>query len=135
MKTKIIYGQKVRELRDARGWTQEHLAEVSGTTHRTIQRLESNETRGQESLMAVADALEVSVKDLQSVVYLPERRIAAAERLTTHREFIAFQQRYVSDAMSYPVVDERGMTVEGAPVQFPRGAIAYSNRDGLWKCE
>ena len=56
MKTEIRYGKRIKEARFARGWTQEHLAEIADITPRTVARIEKEEVRGSESLMAIAAA-------------------------------------------------------------------------------
>ncbi|MGL5823419.1 MAG: helix-turn-helix domain-containing protein [Nocardioides sp.] len=55
---------RIKELRTARGWNQERLAEVSGVAVRTIQRLEAGNEASLETLALVAGALEVPVRDL-----------------------------------------------------------------------
>lgn len=54
-----------RLLREARGWTQEHLAEASGLSVRTIQRIEAGEPPAQETLLALAATFDLSVVDLE----------------------------------------------------------------------
>ncbi|TNC47365.1 helix-turn-helix domain-containing protein [Mumia zhuanghuii] len=55
---------RIKDLRTARGWSQERLAEVSGVAVRTIQRLEAGNDASLETLSMVANALEVPVRDL-----------------------------------------------------------------------
>jgi transcriptional regulator with XRE-family HTH domain len=55
---------KVRQLRLDRSWSQEHLAEASGLSLRTIQRVESEGTASLETRMAIASALEVPAVSL-----------------------------------------------------------------------
>ncbi len=55
---------RIGELRKARGWTQERLADESGVAVRTIQRFESGQDASLDTISLVANALEVSVKDL-----------------------------------------------------------------------
>jgi transcriptional regulator with XRE-family HTH domain len=57
-------GAKVRRLRDGRGWSQEHLAEVAGIGLRTVQRIENGEKAARESVMALAAAFDVEVMAL-----------------------------------------------------------------------
>ena len=65
MKREVTFGRKVRELREERAWTQEHLAEVAGIESvRTVQRVERSETQGAETLKAIAAAFDVTVQDL-----------------------------------------------------------------------
>ena len=56
---------RVRNLRLARGWSQAQLAERSGLSIRTVQRIENGAIPGLESLRALASVLEVDVSDLQ----------------------------------------------------------------------
>lgn len=51
----------VREQRLRRGWSQEHLAELSGLSVRTIQRIENGQTPGLASTTALATALGIDV--------------------------------------------------------------------------
>jgi transcriptional regulator with XRE-family HTH domain len=74
MKTEIRYGKRIKEARLARGWTQEHLAEIADITPRTVARIEKEEVRGSESLMAIAAAFEVELRELATVVRIPEAK-------------------------------------------------------------
>lgn len=55
---------RIRQLRVARGWSQERLAEESGVAVRTIQRLDAGNDASLETLSLVAKALDVPVRDL-----------------------------------------------------------------------
>ena len=55
----------VRKIRLQRGWSQEQLAELSGLSVRTIQRIERGQSAGLESLKSLAAVFEVQVTDLQ----------------------------------------------------------------------
>lgn len=57
---------KIKSLRAERGWSQEHLGEVTGLSSRTIQRLENDGSGSAESLMAIASAFSISPGELQS---------------------------------------------------------------------
>lgn len=50
--------------RERRAWSQDHLAEVSGISLRTIQRVEATGKTSKETLMALSVALNISVQDL-----------------------------------------------------------------------
>src|SRR5258706_16235885 len=54
----------IREEREKRNPTQEHLAQLADLSPRTIQRLECDGTHSKETLMAVAEAFEVDCKEL-----------------------------------------------------------------------
>ena len=72
MKTEIRYGKRIKEARLVRGWTQEHLAEIADITPRTVARIEKEEVRGSESLMAIAAAFEVELRELATIVRIAE---------------------------------------------------------------
>ncbi|MFC2401231.1 MAG: helix-turn-helix domain-containing protein [Streptococcus sobrinus] len=54
----------VANLRKQKGWTQERLAEKAGLSVRTIQRIERGDDSSLETLGLVANALDVSIKEL-----------------------------------------------------------------------
>ncbi len=56
---------RVREFRLARGWSQAQLAELSGLSVRTVQRIESGANPGLESMKNLAHVLGIDVADLQ----------------------------------------------------------------------
>jgi len=68
------YGKRVREERKRRGWTQEHLATVAGIAPRTVARIEKDEVQGLESLMAIAGAFGVEIKDMSQTVQIAESK-------------------------------------------------------------
>ncbi|EPL6453742.1 MULTISPECIES: helix-turn-helix domain-containing protein [Providencia] len=57
---------KVKQLRLARAWSQEQLAQLSSLSTRTIQRIENNEVPSLETLSALASVFNVSVSELTS---------------------------------------------------------------------
>ncbi|MBO9712745.1 helix-turn-helix transcriptional regulator [Sphingomonas sp.] len=57
-------GERVKALREAKAWTQEHLAEAAGVSVRTVQRLEAGKGFASETALAVAAALDVDVREL-----------------------------------------------------------------------
>lgn len=59
-----VNSTRLRELRLARHWSQDQLADLSGLNLRTIQRLESGAKISTESLRALAAVLEVPVETL-----------------------------------------------------------------------
>jgi transcriptional regulator with XRE-family HTH domain len=58
----------VRKLREAKSWTQEHLASAAGVSLRTIQRIESEGSASAESRLAIAAALGVPVENIHLAV-------------------------------------------------------------------
>jgi transcriptional regulator with XRE-family HTH domain len=55
----------IRTLRKERGWSQEQLAEISGVSSRTIQRIERGGNAGLESLKCLAAVFETPITELQ----------------------------------------------------------------------
>ena len=58
-------GMTIRELRLLRGWSQDQLAERSGLSVRTVQRLEQGRPPGLATAQALARALDVGVDDVR----------------------------------------------------------------------
>lgn len=63
---------QIRMLREARGWSQEQLATISGLSPRTIQRMETDGRASGESRMAVASALGVEPMQLATATTVSE---------------------------------------------------------------
>ena len=53
-----------QKLRLQRGWSQQQLSEISGTSLRTIQRIEAGATPSLETLKSLAAVFEVSIEEL-----------------------------------------------------------------------
>ncbi len=100
MKTEYRYGPKIQRFRLQRGWTQEHLSDVSGVSCRTVQRLERDATQGLEALMAVASALETSVDELQTAYWVAERKPLRSLRIERPEDFVEAIER-ASHSFSY----------------------------------
>lgn len=56
---------KIRAAREARGWSQDHLAQVAGLGVRTVQRVESDGSASKETLLCLSAALQLALEDLQ----------------------------------------------------------------------
>ena len=67
----------IREARTARGWSQEELAERTGVSARTIQRIENGSRPSTTTARLLADALERRRRGLSSATSAGERRDAA----------------------------------------------------------
>lgn len=68
----------LKNLRDARAWSQEHLASVAGLSVRTVQRIEAEGSASAESRLALAAALDVAPSDLCPAT--PASTVAAVVR-------------------------------------------------------
>jgi len=56
----------VRKLRLKKGWSQEQLAQLSGISVRTIQRIERGQNVGLESMKSLAAVFEIDIADLSA---------------------------------------------------------------------
>ena len=75
-----IDGHWIRQHREQRAWSQEHLAQVSGLGLRTIQRIESTGIGSAESALALASVFGTTVKDFASPPK-PKRRLSDMRKL------------------------------------------------------
>jgi transcriptional regulator with XRE-family HTH domain len=56
--------QKLKKLRESKAWSQSHLADVSGISLRTIQRIEKSGIASQESAQSICSAYDILVTDI-----------------------------------------------------------------------
>ena len=61
----------IQKLRLEKGWSQEHLAQVSGLSVRTVQRIERGQKPGLESLKCLAAVFETDVANLMQEHNMP----------------------------------------------------------------
>jgi DNA-binding XRE family transcriptional regulator len=54
----------IKQLREAKAWSQDHLAQVAGLSLRTIQRTEADGTASSETKMSIASAFGVAAEAL-----------------------------------------------------------------------
>jgi len=67
----LIDPSKVRTERERRAWSQEHLAEVTGLSLRTIQRVETSGSASFETVKAIAALFESDIASLRPQVAAP----------------------------------------------------------------
>ena len=63
MNTSTINLRDIKKMRLERHWSQDQLAEMSGLSIRTIQRIENGENAGLESLKSLAAVFEINIAD------------------------------------------------------------------------
>ena len=73
-----INGEAVRALRERKSWSQEHLADASGLSVRTVQRVEMENIASAETRLALAAALDVPVADLMPAASSTHTTVATA---------------------------------------------------------
>lgn len=64
----------IQKLRLQRGWSQQQLAELSGLSARTIQRIENGQPASAESLKSLASVFEIDFSTLTSEQDMPETK-------------------------------------------------------------
>ncbi len=89
----------VRKLRLQRGWSQEQLAELSGLSVRTIQRLERGQRIGLESLKSLAAVLEIDLMALHE-----DDAMIQEPRLTLEEQRVIEQVRDIKGFYSHAVL-------------------------------
>lgn len=70
----------IKELRAAKGWTQAQLAEFSGLSQRTIQRIEKGQPATAETAKCLAAVFEVPIADLGLTEALDETQLTEEEQ-------------------------------------------------------
>ncbi|HEX5160626.1 MAG TPA: helix-turn-helix transcriptional regulator [Steroidobacteraceae bacterium] len=75
-----IDGSRIRSLREAKAWSQEHLANAAGLSSRTVQRVEAENMASSETRLAIAAALGVPAASLMPEAPVPEHPVIAAAR-------------------------------------------------------
>ncbi|MGE9553523.1 helix-turn-helix domain-containing protein [Erwinia amylovora] len=83
----MSHTNKFRLLRLARAWSQEQLAQLSGLSARTVQRIENCDQPSLETLSALAAVFEVSVADLSDPDALDQRIAGAKSNLAEEGRF------------------------------------------------
>jgi transcriptional regulator with XRE-family HTH domain len=64
----FLLAEKVKALRLQKAWSQAQLSEIASLSIRTIQRIELDGRCSQESLLALASAFEIDVKEFTSLI-------------------------------------------------------------------
>jgi transcriptional regulator with XRE-family HTH domain len=73
---------ELKQLRLEKGWSQQQLADISGVSSRTIQRLESGENPGMETLKALAAVFEVPFTKLHADFHDPVKAKSKEQSVT-----------------------------------------------------
>lgn len=72
-------GNKIKEIRKSKGFSQEELADLSKVNLRTIQRIENNENEARgKTLNLICNALEIDIQELQKHNDTNEKKTIAA---------------------------------------------------------
>jgi transcriptional regulator with XRE-family HTH domain len=139
MKKEFRYGKKIKEMREARAWTQEQLAEATAVETRTVQRVEKDLTKSPETLQAIAGAFDVDLAKLRSTWLIPQSRLVGTYFADSHGRFVNIEERHRRHAYSRSIVAP--MTKEGLKhvddlldqILADRNLIEPDETQ-LWKC-
>jgi transcriptional regulator with XRE-family HTH domain len=75
----------IRHYRQAKGWTQQHMADAAGLSLRTVQRAEREGTAAKESAMAICAVLCI---DLSELSIIPKVSPEELQPVRIHGHFI-----------------------------------------------
>ncbi len=94
-----IDAEKIRNWREDRCWSQEQLADISGVSLRTIQRIENGESVSRETVMALAAAFNVEpaalAVDMRRQARTALQRQAAKNRMSAALGFWVHLLTYI----------------------------------------
>jgi len=85
----------IQKQRLKRGWSQQQLAEVSGTSLRTIQRIERGAAPGLETLKSLAAVFETSIEDLRGALDMPTAHDAPETQVSTSEALAMREVRHL----------------------------------------
>src|SRR6266567_1253541 len=94
MKKEFRYGKKIKEMREARAWTQEQLAEAADIETRNVQRVEKGLTKSPETLQAIAGAFNVDIESLRSTWLIPESRLTRTHFVDSYERFVGVEEKH-----------------------------------------
>jgi transcriptional regulator with XRE-family HTH domain len=92
----------IKEKRLERGWTQGQLAQFSGLSQRTIQRLEKGSPATGETLKCLAAVFEVDIAELGIVEILDETQLGEDEKIELKN--IRAIRRFVVELAAYLII-------------------------------
>jgi transcriptional regulator with XRE-family HTH domain len=92
----------IKNLRVAKGWTQAQLAEFSGLSQRTIQRLEKGQPATAESAKCLAAVFEVPITELGLTEALDETQLSEEEQ--KELEHIRKIRHFIVELAAYLIV-------------------------------
>ena len=113
----------IQKRRVDRGWSQEELARFSGLSTRTIQRIESGQRAGLESLKSLAAVFETSISTL-----MQEQDIAEAEQKEENSQVLInkIEREAIEFAQSILTEPKKGKTDPLSKIE--REAINYAKK-------
>lgn len=104
--------QKIKELRLARSWSQEKLADEAGVSLRTVQRMELDGSASLKSRLAVAQAFDIEPGELD------RKSVSQSHFSVDDRQTIEAPQNMFKDWFAYPGPKEVGPKIRAGVLIF-----------------
>jgi transcriptional regulator with XRE-family HTH domain len=139
MKTEYRYGRKIKETREALGWTQEQLAVAADIETRTVQRVEKDVTKSPETLQAIAGAFDVDLRCLRSTRLIPESRLVRTYFVDSQEQFVGVEESHRWHAYTRSIMapmSEKGRNQVNDLLDqiFADRELIEPDERELWKC-
>ncbi|MBL1434797.1 MAG: helix-turn-helix domain-containing protein [Rhodobacteraceae bacterium] len=114
----------IRKLRLNKGWSQEHLAEISGVSTRTIQRIERGKTASLESLKCLAAVFETNITTLREDDPMTDTQPQTPEISNADRAALAKMKEWMQHDEGY-LLDPSLNDDERAAMEYVRDIKAF----------
>ena len=96
----------VKELRQERGWSQEQLADISGLSLRTVQRIEASNKAGNESRRCLAVAFDIDVSALELELAMDKSSVGWKKRPAWVRAIFFGSGRILMDRRQHILIEK-----------------------------
>jgi transcriptional regulator with XRE-family HTH domain len=106
-----MLADRLKAMREAKSWSQGHLADAARLNIRTVQRIEAGDPASRETLLSLAAALDVRVSELE-----PDARLWSGPTLSPSR--VALGAIFVFPAVLFIVVNLLRSIGMGGPFDF-----------------
>jgi phage repressor protein C with HTH and peptisase S24 domain len=115
-------GSRIRQAREALGWTQAELAQKAGTTQQTIDRLESGQTQLSRATPAILQALGLeTVQSNTPDIKLEPAKLVSGEQLVGERDLPVYSAAEGGDGALILSTDPIEWVKRPAPLANVRG--------------
>ena len=98
-----INSEKLKQIRESKCWSQQQLADLSGLSLRTVQRIEAKGVASQESIKCLSAVFELDTQDLLDTTRTPDAKSASECTEPNERDL----DRAFSNSATYDVNDTR----------------------------
>lgn len=92
-----VKSEIIRQYRQTRGWTQQHLADAAGLSLRTVQRAEREGNAAKESAMAICAVFMIDMRELSVI---PQASPAQLQTVRIRGQLLTLASALVVGALS-----------------------------------